>query len=528
MTRTSSPENAAQSRFSGLWEGDAAAPDPGAIIAEASNAGRDKAFRRERKRRARAMPRIQHETAAELGRLFRRADRELRAELRAGDSDFTAWLAPQQRRRITELLDALGTEAGQRLVSGQDRSWDAGIASVDAPINAALELGAAHGASGAAIGDHLVQPDLRQLGAMRTFLTGKMKQVTAQTINRVNTQIGLVALGVHSAGDGVSAISKVLGSTRKRAITILRTELGRAYATAAQERQAQAVAVLPGLRKQWRRSGKLHSRLTHDAADGQIREVDKPFDVGGVELMYPRDPAAPAGETINCGCESLSYMESWETAGTLLDARARAFTEREIAARPMRAELGSAPAAPAAAPPAADDEPVTVRAPVPRVGQLPPDPERERRTARSQVARVRTLLARGDIDQARDMVHTITHGSAFDRGNKHGWPVGISPGGCSTDWRSRRGKGWRPKSGRRSRGHWSSWTGCGRPSLPGATRRSRSASTGHCNARSMRVSCYSRCRHVVMQGARRSERCCSRICRVHRTACPRGRSGSMR
>jgi hypothetical protein len=28
--------------------------------------------------------------------------------------------------------------------------------------------------------------------------------------------------------------------------------------------------------------------------------------------MYPKDPAAPAGETINCGCTAISYMASWE------------------------------------------------------------------------------------------------------------------------------------------------------------------------------------------------------------------------
>ena len=72
----------------------------------------------------------------------------------------------------------------------------------------------------------------------------------------------------------------------------------------------QAAKVLPGLKKQWRRSGKLRSRIAHDAVDGQIRETGKPFSVGGASLMYPRDPAGPAAETINCGCQSLPWMES--------------------------------------------------------------------------------------------------------------------------------------------------------------------------------------------------------------------------
>jgi uncharacterized protein with gpF-like domain len=92
------------------------------------------------------------------------------------------------------------------------------------------------------------------------------------------------------------------------------------------------------MKKQWRRSGKLHSRPEHDAADGQIVDVDKPFIVGGVALMFPRDPAAPIGETINCGCESLPWMESWEmsTPGR------KPFTEDEMAGNPFRRALQDA------------------------------------------------------------------------------------------------------------------------------------------------------------------------------------------
>ena len=66
------------------------------------------------------------------------------------------------------------------------------------------------------------------------------------------------------------------------------------------------------MKKQWRRSGKIHSRLTHDLADGQVVDADKPFIVGGVKMMYPRDPTAPVSETINCGCVCLPYMDDWE------------------------------------------------------------------------------------------------------------------------------------------------------------------------------------------------------------------------
>lgn len=43
-------------------------------------------------------------------------------------------------------------------------------------------------------------------------------------------------------------------------------------------------------------------RLTHGAVNGQVRKVGEMFDVGGWKMRYPHDPAAPAGEVVNCRC----------------------------------------------------------------------------------------------------------------------------------------------------------------------------------------------------------------------------------
>jgi uncharacterized protein with gpF-like domain len=47
----------------------------------------------------------------------------------------------------------------------------------------------------------------------------------------------------------------------------------------------------------------------HLAADGQVQDIDEPFDVGGEQLMYPGDPAGSPGNTINCRCTVLPVME---------------------------------------------------------------------------------------------------------------------------------------------------------------------------------------------------------------------------
>lgn len=43
-------------------------------------------------------------------------------------------------------------------------------------------------------------------------------------------------------------------------------------------------------------------RPTHAAADGQTVPAYATFDVGGVPMLYPGDPAAPPRETANCRC----------------------------------------------------------------------------------------------------------------------------------------------------------------------------------------------------------------------------------
>ena len=62
--------------------------------------------------------------------------------------------------------------------------------------------------------------------------------------------------------------------------------------------------------------------IAHDAESGhcprhrvshrRAADPDKPFSAGGASLRFPRDPAGHAIETVNCGCQSLPGMQSWE------------------------------------------------------------------------------------------------------------------------------------------------------------------------------------------------------------------------
>ncbi len=292
---------------------------------------RNKRFRKERTLQMRRRTRIQRETAAEVTRLLKEAEQKIKATLAGAPTEFEAWYLPQLQQSIRQALAEMGNQAAARLSARAGEAWQAGLDLVDRPL----------AASGIDIAALLPEVDTAQLQAMRTFMTDRMRDVGVKLADRINTELGLVAIGAQDQGKAIANIAGMIEKGgRSRAITIIRTELGRAYSTASHARQVQASEYLPGLKKQWRRSGKVHSRFHHDAADGQIREIGKPFTLyaktGPVELMYPRDPKAPPAETINCGCESLPYMESWDMA----NPGKKPFSDLELQSR-MKKELAA-------------------------------------------------------------------------------------------------------------------------------------------------------------------------------------------
>jgi hypothetical protein len=286
------------------------------------------AFNKAKRSQLRAGIRIQRDTAAEVQRLLKQAENDINTALANEPTDFKQFHLTALRQAVQKALRQFQPGATDALHSGADQSWAGGVALIDAPLSAA----------GIDLTGHLVSIDVRKLTAMKSFLTGRVTDITAQLANRINAELGATAIGTQTPFEAATKVSQIIEGGMGRAHTIVRTELGRAFSTAAQDRHEQAVQVVPGMKKQWRRSGKLHSRFSHDAIDGQIRDVDKPFDLeGGVKLMFPRDPNGPAKEIINCGCTSLPYMASWE----VIRPGRQAFSDEEIAASRSKRDLAS-------------------------------------------------------------------------------------------------------------------------------------------------------------------------------------------
>lgn len=285
------------------------------------------------------------ERLQERGRLLLSADQAVVRLLVAARADVVQILAGQpadwQQLQLARVLDQISTtldgatgRAGAVVDGALRDAWQQGEDLVDKPL--------------AVIGHQveLVLPllDTRVLQAMRTFTAGRFKDVGAVATTKINRALSQVLLGIQTPFQAIQAVQQILGAeTPARATGIVRTEVSRAFGLATDQRLVQAAPLVPGLGKQWRRSGKIHSRWHHDIIDGQVVEVGKPFRVpnpgGGIDLMqHPHDPRAPIEQIVNCGCLAIPWMSSWAVS----TPGARPFSERELKLDGRKAALDQA------------------------------------------------------------------------------------------------------------------------------------------------------------------------------------------
>lgn len=100
----------------------------------------------------------------------------------------------------------------------------------------------------------------------------------------------------------IQNVSKAPFSNAKR---IARTEGHRIQQASAMDAQKAAKAKGADVVKQWDGTLDGRTRKTHRKLDGQIREVDEPFEMDGKKAMFPGDFGDPA-EDCNCRCASLT------------------------------------------------------------------------------------------------------------------------------------------------------------------------------------------------------------------------------
>lgn len=90
----------------------------------------------------------------------------------------------------------------------------------------------------------------------------------------------------------------------RRSMTIARTEKGRVMSDARLEAAVRAKKAGADIVKQWDSTMDSRTRRDHRKLDGQIRELDEPFEVSGHKGMAPHKFGRPE-EDINCRCVCL-------------------------------------------------------------------------------------------------------------------------------------------------------------------------------------------------------------------------------
>jgi hypothetical protein len=229
-------------------------------------------------------------------KMLNNARKEIAAEVASTDWDIF------HQRQLTESVERamvdFGEQYGIDIRSSQKEFWDLGIVRADLPLEV-MEI---------AIPDLMI--NIKALEIAQGYSADLVGGLAKDAAKKINREIISGIMGQKTPFEVMKAIGRnlndpsVFSSIATRGETITRTEMGRIFEMSTQVRLEEYKEAVPNLKKKWQSSPmRPTARPEHHTAevDGQIREIDEPFDVGGEQLMYPGDPAGSAENTINCG-----------------------------------------------------------------------------------------------------------------------------------------------------------------------------------------------------------------------------------
>lgn len=141
-----------------------------------------------------------------------------------------------------------------------------------------------------------------------TKLSESLYTSLGKDIKQLNKQIaGEISRGISNASMYSEIARNISGYARipkNNAMRIVRTESHRIQNKAAMDACAKAKSKGADVLRQWDSSLDGKTRKSHRKLDGQIRELDEPFEVDGHKAMFPGDFGRPE-EDINCRCAIL-------------------------------------------------------------------------------------------------------------------------------------------------------------------------------------------------------------------------------
>lgn len=263
---------------------------------------KEKAFERKVKKLIKQANRLEGDGVKRVVKMLADARTEVAAAV--ASTEWQAFYLPQLKGAIERALEDFGQKYGVEMRELQRQFWEEGLNMTDLPLR---EVG---------IWQAMPEIDTTMLSILQGYSTDLVTGLTRDAIKRVNTEITLGLMGGKSPYEVMGSVGRnlkdrsIFKSIRDRADTIVHTEAGRVLEASGQLRKEAAAKTIPGLQKQWYYGHSPKSpRLDHLAAarryapggDPGPIPVDAPFLVAGEKLMYPKDPAGSAKNTIRCG-----------------------------------------------------------------------------------------------------------------------------------------------------------------------------------------------------------------------------------
>lgn len=145
-----------------------------------------------------------------------------------------------------------------------------------------------------------IQHETKLSESLYTRLGKDTKELSKQIAGEISR--GIASASMYS--EMSRNIAGYAGISKNKAMRIARTEAHRIQCKATADAQWKAKKKGADVVKQWDASLDGKTRDTHRQLDGQIRELDEPFEVAGKKAMQPGDFGDPA-EDCNCRCALL-------------------------------------------------------------------------------------------------------------------------------------------------------------------------------------------------------------------------------
>ena len=217
---------------------------------------------------------------------------------------------------IDETILRMNTELGVNIADWQAKGFDLGTKFAIPP-----EPSLGFGLVGAGVAT-------TQLEILGSYSADLVQDITSTTRKQINGALASVMLGAQTPFEAARKIGGNLTDLnhftslahRARAITV--TEIGRAHSLGTHAGQTELARLIKAtgdpsvVNKRWINAHLPGARQTHleaearyhpDGAVGPI-PVDQHYEVGGFKALYPKDPALPASETVNCHCISITVI----------------------------------------------------------------------------------------------------------------------------------------------------------------------------------------------------------------------------